>query len=81
MHSQCFILLIMILSINTHSINQSIVLHIGALFNSDLYDLQAAQLAIEEINHRSKDLFQNRYQLTLLSNHSRVNPSSSSFFS
>ena len=52
---------------------QPFVLHIGAFFNSDFYDLQAAQLAIEEINLRSAELFDNRFRLTLLSNHSRVN--------
>lgn len=67
----CF--LIVISSIHGQSLNQSIVLHIGAFFNTDFYDLQAAQLAIEEINLRSNELFHNRYRLTLLSNHSRVN--------
>lgn len=67
----CFFLLIS--SIHGQSLNQTIVFHIGAFFNSDFYDLQAAQLAIEEINLRSNELFHQRYRLTLLSNHSRVN--------
>lgn len=72
MYSQCLMSFIMIILINTNQ--QTIVLHIGALFNfdHDQYDLQAAQIAIDEINLRSYDLFNNRYTLTLLSNNSQV---------
>jgi hypothetical protein len=58
------------------------LLHIGALFNSSnpLIDhsqeeLQAAQLAIAEINQRYEELFDGHYQLALLSNHSKVGTS------
>ena len=55
------------------------LLHIGALFNSSnpsidhsQEELQAAQSAIDEINQRYGELFDERYQLALLSNHSKV---------
>ena len=63
-------------------INQGIkpiVLHIGALFNTNnsfiangQYDLQAAQTAIDDINLHSHQLFNGRYSLSLLSNNSKV---------
>jgi hypothetical protein len=65
----------MIILINGNQENKSIVLHIGALFNSENSgqdNLQAAQIAIDEINLRYQDLFNGRYTLTLLSNNSRV---------
>jgi hypothetical protein len=62
----------MIILISTNQQNKPIVLHIGALFNSGQYDLQAAQIAIDEINLRYQELFYSRYKLTLLSNNSRV---------
>jgi hypothetical protein len=70
---------IMIILINANQKNKPINLYIGALFNSDnslidngQQDLQAAQLAIDEINLRYQDLFNGRYTLTLLANNSRV---------
>ena len=65
----------------THASQQdkSAVIHIGALFdcehpsiNNGRQDLQAAQMAVEEINRRQHDLFQANYTLALLSNNSRV---------
>jgi hypothetical protein len=79
MYSQYFMFFIMIILINANQENKPITLHIGGLFNSDnplldngQQDLQAAQIAIDEINLRSHDLFNSRYTLTLLSNNSRV---------
>jgi hypothetical protein len=79
MHSQCLMFFIMIILINANQETKPIALHIGALFNSDnlfinnsQHDLQAAQIAINEINLRYQDLFNGRYTLTLLSNNSRV---------
>jgi hypothetical protein len=79
MYSQCFMFFIMIILINANQKNKPINLYIGALFNSDnslidngQQDLQAAQLAIDEINLRYQDLFNGRYTLTLLANNSRV---------
>lgn len=74
MYSQCLIFFIMIILINTNQQIKPIALHIGALFNfdNDEYDLQAAQIAIDEINLRSYDLFNGHYILKLLSNNSRV---------
>jgi hypothetical protein len=70
----------MIILINANQQNKPIALHIGALFNSDnssldngQYDLQVAQIAINEINDHYHELFNGRYILTLLSNNSRVN--------
>ncbi|CAF1199983.1 unnamed protein product [Rotaria sordida] len=71
----------MIILINANQENKSIVLYIGGLFNSDnsfvnngQYDLQIAQMAIDEINLRNYDLFNGRYTLTLLSNNSKCDP-------
>ncbi len=72
MYSLCLMFFIMIILINANQENKSIVIHIGALFNSGQYDLQAAQIAIDEINLRYDELFNRRYTLTLLSNNSRV---------
>jgi hypothetical protein len=80
MYSQCLIYLIFIIFINENRSNESIVLHIGALFDFEhpsidhgRQDLQAAQLAIDDINIRYQDLFNGSYTLELLSNNSRVN--------
>jgi hypothetical protein len=77
MYSQCLIYIIFILFINDH---QSIVLHIGGLFDFDhptidngRQDIQAAKMAIDEINSRQRDLFHGLYTLELLANNSRVN--------
>jgi hypothetical protein len=79
MYSQCLIYFILIILINGNQLNKSIVLHIGGLFNFEHSsvdhgpkDLQAAQMAIEEINNRRNDLFNGTYVLKLLSNNSRV---------
>jgi hypothetical protein len=79
MYSQCLIFPIMIILINAKQEKQPIALHIGALFNSDnlsinngQQDLQAAQMAIDEINFRYEELFDGLYTLTLLANDSRV---------
>lgn len=60
-------------------VHQTLVLHIGALFDfkhssndNGRQDLRAAQLAIDEINTRRIDLFDGRYTLQLLANHSQV---------
>ncbi|CAF4590511.1 unnamed protein product, partial [Rotaria sp. Silwood2] len=81
MYSQCFMFFIMIILINANQENKPIALHIGGLFNSGnlfinngQYDLQAAQIAIDEINQRYHDLFNGRYTLTLLSNNSKCDP-------
>ena len=65
---------IMIILINANQQPKPTVLNIGELFNSDndQQDLQVAQIAIEEINLRSKDLFNGRYILSLVANDSRV---------
>jgi hypothetical protein len=80
MYSQCLIYLILILLINENQSNKSIILHIGALFDFEhpsidngRQDIQAAQMAINEINTRQKDLFHGLYTLKLLANNSRVN--------
>jgi len=80
MYSQCLIYLILILLINENQSNKSIILHIGALFDLEhpsidngRQDIQAAQMAIDEINTRQKDLFHGLYTLKLLANNSRVN--------
>jgi hypothetical protein len=80
MYSQCLIYLILILFINENQSNKSIVLHIGGLFDLEhpfidngRQDIQAAQMAIKEVNERRKDLFHGRYTLNLLANNSRVN--------
>jgi hypothetical protein len=64
----------MIILINANQQTKPTALYIGALFNfdNDQKDLQVAQIAIEEINLRYKDLFNGRYTLTLLANNSRV---------
>ncbi|CAF3671346.1 unnamed protein product [Rotaria sp. Silwood1] len=81
MYSQCFMFSIMIILINANQENKPIVLHIGGLFNTDnpfinngQYDLQAAQMAISEINQRYNDLFNGHYILNLLSNNSKCDP-------
>ncbi|CAF4926947.1 unnamed protein product, partial [Rotaria sp. Silwood1] len=81
MYSQCFMFSIMIILINANQENKPIVLHIGGLFNTDnpfinngQYDLQAAQMAISEINQRYYDLFNGHYILNLLSNNSKCDP-------
>lgn len=80
MYSQCLFYTILILLINDCQLKQTIILHIGGLFNFEQSSINhgqdefhAAQLAIDEINNRSKDLFDERYILKLLSNNSRVN--------
>jgi hypothetical protein len=79
MYSHCLIYLILIILINGNRSNKSIVLHIGALFdfehssiNNGREDLRAAQMAIDDVNSRQKDLFKGVYTLELLSNNSRV---------
>jgi hypothetical protein len=79
MYSQYLIFLILIILSNANRADKSIVLHIGALFDFEhpsidngRQDLQAAQMAIDEINFRQKDLFNGQYTLKLLSNNSRV---------
>lgn len=79
MYARCLTLFTAVLCIHADERNKPIALHIGALFNEETssgdrgqYDLQAAQLAIEEINLRYQDLFNGRYTLTFLSNNSRV---------
>jgi hypothetical protein len=79
MYSQWLIFLILIILINGNLLSKSIVLHIGALFDFEhpsidngREDLQAAEMAIDEINNRQKDLFNGLYTLKLLSNNSRV---------
>ena len=76
MYAQCWIYSFLILFIDA---NQTIVLHIGALFDFEhpsndngRQDLRAAQLAIDEINTRRIDLFDGRYTLQLLANNSQV---------
>ncbi|CAF4436667.1 unnamed protein product, partial [Adineta steineri] len=61
--------------------NKPTVLHIGALFNYDKTlinhgqrDLQAAQMATDDINHRYQEIFNGRYILNLLSNNTRCDP-------
>lgn len=81
MYSQCLLYLILIYFINDCQLKQTqIVLHIGGLFDFEYTskhngekEFQAAQLAIDEINSRSKDLFNEKYILKFLSNNSRVN--------
>jgi hypothetical protein len=51
---------------------QSRLLHIGALFKDSQLELQAAQLAIDDINQRSDELFHGRFRLKLLPNISQV---------
>ncbi len=87
MYSQWLSFFIMIILIDANQQTKPIPLHIGALFNWDnpfndngQYDLQAAQIATEEINHRYYDLFHGRYILTLLSNNSRVFKKKTMFF-
>ncbi|CAF4929123.1 unnamed protein product, partial [Rotaria sp. Silwood1] len=81
MYSECWIFFILIILSNGNRTNKSTTLHIGALFDFDhlskdngRHELQAAQIAIEEINFHQKDLFNGRYTLTLLSNNSRCDP-------
>ncbi|CAF1614382.1 unnamed protein product, partial [Rotaria sp. Silwood1] len=81
MYSECWIFFILIILSNGNQTNKSTTLHIGALFDFDhlskdngRHELQAAQIAIEEINFRQKDLFNGLYTLTLLSNNSRCDP-------
>lgn len=75
MYAICLIgLLISIVSSDSDKVH---LLHIGALFNSapqsiGNYDLRAAQIATDEINQRSKELFNGKYQFTLLANNSQV---------
>jgi hypothetical protein len=79
MYSQCLLFLILIILNNADQQTKPFVLHIGALFDSEhptidhgRQDLQAAQLAIEEINRRQNELFNGSYTLRLLANNSRV---------
>jgi ABC-type branched-subunit amino acid transport system substrate-binding protein len=80
MYSLCSIICIFILTnSSTYGDEQSRTIHIGALFDNDhptvnhgQQDLQAAQIAIDEINRRRQELFHGLYTLTLLSNNSRV---------
>ena len=79
MYSQCWIFLIVIILSKGNRTNKPTKLHIGALFDFDhlskdngRHELQAATIAINDINHRQKDLFKGLYTLTLLSNNSRV---------
>lgn len=79
MNPQYFVFFIMIISINANQSNKPIVLNIGGLFNDGNSsidhgqdDLQAAQMAVDEINLRSDDLFNGYYYLTLLANNSKV---------
>ncbi|CAF1393101.1 unnamed protein product [Adineta steineri] len=71
----------MIILINANQENKPTILHIGALFNYDnslinhgQRDLQAAQMATDDINHRYQEIFNGRYILTLLSNNTRCDP-------
>ncbi|CAF2702261.1 unnamed protein product [Rotaria sp. Silwood2] len=81
MYSQCWIFFILIILSNGNRTNKPTTLNIGALFDFDhlskdngRHELQAAQIAIHEINLRQKDLFNGLYTLTLLSNNSRCDP-------
>lgn len=86
MYSLFSILFTMIILINADQETKPIALHIGGLFNygnsfinNGQYDLQAAQMAIDEINNRSNELFNNRYQLILLSNNTKVKNNSNEY--
>ena len=76
----CMVLLLVIVLIDASDTGEPRVLHIGALFNAEHSsvnahgqdDLQVAQLAIDEINHRHAELFHGLYKLSLLSNNSQV---------
>jgi len=78
MSTQCLKYLLIIL-INVYLSKQSFVLHIGALFDFDhplidngQRDLQAAELAINEINRQNQELFDGLYTLKLLTNNTQV---------
>ena len=78
MYSLCLTLFVIISYCDTQTA-KPIDIHIGALFDlrySSLSngrdELRAAELAIEDINAQTKDLFQGRYRLRLLSNNSQV---------
>ncbi|CAF4355794.1 unnamed protein product, partial [Rotaria magnacalcarata] len=75
-----FFIVIILIDANQDN-NTPISLHIGGLFNYDnsfinngKYDLQAARMAIDEINDRYDELFNGRYKLNLLSNNSKCDP-------
>ncbi|CAF3827142.1 unnamed protein product [Rotaria magnacalcarata] len=81
MYSQCLIVFVLITSSVGNPANKLSIIHIGALFDFEhpsvdtgRQDLQAAQIAITEINHRHKDLFYGNYVLQLISNNSRCDP-------
>ncbi|CAF1499111.1 unnamed protein product, partial [Rotaria sordida] len=81
MYSQYWIFLIIIILSKGNRTHEPTELHIGALFDFDhlskdngRHELQAATIAINDINHRQKDLFKGLYTLTLLSNNSRCDP-------
>jgi len=58
------------ISIRINQTIEPISLHIGALFNTD--DYQVVQLAIDEINQRTDELFYGKYRLNLIANNSQV---------
>ena len=58
------------ISIRINQTIETISLHIGALFNTD--DYQVVQLAIDEINQRTDELFYGKYRLNLIANNSQV---------
>ncbi len=79
MYSQCLIFLIIIILTNDNRADKPMVLHIGALFDSEhpsIYngrqELHAAEMATEDINLQHEYLFDGLYTLRLLSNNSRV---------
>ncbi|CAF0736219.1 unnamed protein product [Adineta steineri] len=82
MYSQCLIFLIIIIILNNgNRADKPSVLHIGALFDSEhasihngQQELQAAQMAIIDINRQYKDLFKGLYILELIANNSRCDP-------
>lgn len=70
MYSQILLSLIMLISIRIIQTIEPIHLHIGALFNTN--DYQVVRLAIDEINQRTDELFNGKYQLNLIRNNSQV---------
>lgn len=75
MYSICSIIWIFLLSSMIRVSNEIEILYLGALFDHDHHnpnDFRAAQLAVEEINQRSNELFHGAYRLELLANNSRV---------
>ncbi|CAF1299178.1 unnamed protein product [Adineta ricciae] len=80
MYSLCLILFVIISYCDTQTV-EPIDIHIGALFDlrysslpNGRDELRAAELAIEDINAQTNNLFQGRYRLRLLSNNSQCDP-------